>query len=113
MVEEHLGPVLRVAMPRAVRLYARGDTVHVVARCNNREFYCTYTLMSNHIHLLLQAPNIEALATLACCASDDLDPQHASVGTSTAKRSYDAVGCQRGVACPALGFECDTRQPPE
>jgi hypothetical protein len=29
----------QVAMPRAGRLYAPGGTVHVVARCNNREFY--------------------------------------------------------------------------
>ncbi len=60
--------------------------MHVVARCNNREFYFTtaddfalllahlrelvrkyevtvyaYTLMPNHIHLLLQAPTHEAL----------------------------------------------------
>jgi len=67
-------------------LVAPGSTVHVVARCNNREFYFTtsedfelllahlrelvrtyevtlyaYTLMSNHMHLLLQAPKAEAL----------------------------------------------------
>jgi putative transposase len=61
--------------------------VHVVARCNNREFYFTtpeeiatvlgklrgmardyeltlyaYTVMSNHIHLLLQAPGAGTLA---------------------------------------------------
>ena len=60
--------------------------MHVVARCNNREFYFTsaqdferllahlhargrtyevtvyaYTLMSNHLHLLVQAPTHEAL----------------------------------------------------
>ncbi len=69
---------LQIAMPRAPRIYAPGITVHVVARCNNREFYFrtnedfkilldhlyemsrdykvsifAYTLMSNHIHLLL------------------------------------------------------------
>ena len=85
-VEDLLGPVQRVAMPRAPRLVAPGSTVHVVARCNNREFYFTtpedfavllghlremvrtyevtlyaYTLMSNHIHLLLQAPTTDAL----------------------------------------------------
>ncbi len=32
-------PVLQIAMPRLPRLYARGGTMHVVARCNNREFY--------------------------------------------------------------------------
>jgi REP element-mobilizing transposase RayT len=77
--------VLRVAMPRGARLYAPGATVHVVARCNNREFYFTtredfavllahlrelvrtyevtlyaYTLMSNYVHLLLQAPKADA-----------------------------------------------------
>jgi hypothetical protein len=38
-VEDLLRPLLKVAMPRAGRLYAPGGTVHVVARCNNREFY--------------------------------------------------------------------------
>jgi putative transposase len=63
-----------------------GGTLHVVARCNNREFYFStaddfalllahlremirtfdvtlyaYTLMSNHIHLILQTPTHEAL----------------------------------------------------
>jgi putative transposase len=76
----------RVRMPRAPRLYAPGGTVHVVARCNNREFCLTaaqdfevlvahllemrrtyditlyaYTLMANHIHLLLRAPKLDAL----------------------------------------------------
>jgi putative transposase len=62
-------------MPRPPRLYAPEGTIHVVARCNNREFYFTttedfeilleyleemssfhgikifaYTLMSSHIH---------------------------------------------------------------
>ena len=79
--DDLLRPTLRVAMPRAACLYAPEGTVHVVARCNNREFCFTtpedfelllahlremirtsdvtlyaYTLMSNHIHLLLQAP---------------------------------------------------------
>ncbi len=74
-------------MPRAPRLYAPEATVHVVARCNNREFYFTtpedfatilgrlrgmvrdyeltlyaYTVMSNHVHLLLQAPRAGTLA---------------------------------------------------
>jgi putative transposase len=76
----------RVHMPRAPRLSAPGGTVHVVARCNNREFQLStaadfevlvahlremtrtyevtlyaYTLMANHIHLLLQAPKRDAL----------------------------------------------------
>ena len=79
-------PVLQVAMPRPPRLYAPGGTVHVVARCNNWEFYfttpedfevlldllrkmvsdygvrlCAYTLMSNHIHLLMEAPELDVL----------------------------------------------------
>ena len=32
-------PLPRVAMPRAPRLQVPGGTMHVVARCNNREFY--------------------------------------------------------------------------
>ena len=79
-------PLLEIAMPRSPRLYAPGGTMHVVARCNNREFYFGaredfqilldhlsemssaygvrlfgYTLMSNHIHLLLQSPDVDAL----------------------------------------------------
>lgn len=86
LVDDLLRPILRVAMPRAPRLYSPGGTVHVVARCNNREFYFAtpedfelllaylqelvrtyeitlyaYTLMSNHVHLLLQAPKLDAL----------------------------------------------------
>jgi putative transposase len=78
--------ILQVAMPRAPRIYAPGGTMHVVARCNNRESYFGvqkdfgifldhlgemsnaygvklfgYTLMSNHIHLLLQSPDADAL----------------------------------------------------
>ncbi len=85
-VDDLLGPEPRVAMPRAPRLIAPGGTMPVVARCNNREFYFTtpadsavlvshlrelirtyevtlyaYTLMSNHVHLLLQAPTHDAL----------------------------------------------------
>jgi putative transposase len=79
-------PVLQIAMPRLPRIYAPGWTMHVVARCNNREFYFAaqedfevlldhlgemssayevrlfaYTLMSNHIHLLLQSPAADIL----------------------------------------------------
>jgi hypothetical protein len=32
-------PILQIAMPRLPRLYAPWGTMHVVARCNNREFY--------------------------------------------------------------------------
>jgi putative transposase len=80
-------PVGRVGMPRLPRLHAPGGTVHVVGRCNNREFCFTtpadfqmlvarlgemartyevtlyaYTLMANHVHLLLQAPRADPLA---------------------------------------------------
>ena len=41
LVDDLLRPVRRVAMPRAPRLYTPGATIHVVARCNNREFYFT------------------------------------------------------------------------
>jgi putative transposase len=86
LAEDRLEPVLRVAVPQAPRLVAPGGTVHVVARCNNREFYFgtpedfevlvahlqemvrtyevtlyAYTLMSNHAHLLLQAPKLDTL----------------------------------------------------
>jgi len=79
-------PVLQIAMPRLPRLYAPGGTMHAVARCNNREFCFAapedfeilldhlgemrrayeirlfgYSLMSNHIHLLLQAPAADVL----------------------------------------------------
>jgi hypothetical protein len=39
LVEDLVRPVLGVAMPRAPRVVAPGGTIHVVARCNNREFY--------------------------------------------------------------------------
>ena len=86
LIDDLVRPVLRVLMPRAPRVVAPGGTIHVVARCNNREFYFTaaadfellvahlrelvrtyevtlyaYTLMSNHVHLLMQAPTHEAL----------------------------------------------------
>lgn len=86
LVDDLVRPVRRVRMPRAPRLVAPGGTVHVVARCNNREFYFAtvedfdlllahlgemirmyevvvyaYTLMSNHVHLLMQAPTHDAL----------------------------------------------------
>jgi putative transposase len=79
-------PLLQIAMPRPPRIYAPGATLHVVARCNNREFYFStredfeilldhlaemskayevklfaYILMSNHIHLLLEFPDADVL----------------------------------------------------
>jgi REP element-mobilizing transposase RayT len=86
MAADFVTPSGRVQMPRAPRLHAPGATVHVVARCNNREFCFTtaddfgvlrahlremartydltpyaYTLMANHVHVLLQAPKLDAL----------------------------------------------------
>ena len=80
-IDQLIRPGLCVQMPRLARVEAPGGTMHVVARCNNREFSFTtaadfevllahlrewiltyeltvyaYTLMSNHVHLLLQAP---------------------------------------------------------
>ena len=80
-------PAGRGAMPRLPRLHAPGGTVHVVGRCNNREFCCTTpvdfhmliahlaemartykvtlyasTLMANPIHLLLRARRRDPLA---------------------------------------------------
>lgn len=52
LVDDLLGPIRRVAMPRAARLYATGGTAHVVARCNNREFYFT-TTEDCGLHLIL------------------------------------------------------------
>ena len=39
--DKPLGNVLQIAMARAPRLYAPGETMHVVARGNNQEFYFT------------------------------------------------------------------------
>ena len=39
--EDEVRPVLQIAMPRLLRLYAPSGTMHVVARCNNREFHFT------------------------------------------------------------------------
>ncbi len=86
LVTDLLLPVTRVQMPRPPRLYDPGATVHVVARCNNRECWVTtdegfhvllahlremsrtyevpvyaYTLMANHVHLLVRAPARDAL----------------------------------------------------
>ena len=39
--DKPLGNVLQIAMARAPRPYAPGGTTHMVARCNNQEFYFT------------------------------------------------------------------------
>jgi hypothetical protein len=41
LVGDLVEPAVRVRMPRAPRAVAPGDTIHVVVRCNNREFYFT------------------------------------------------------------------------
>jgi REP-associated tyrosine transposase len=106
LAEDLLQPVLRVAMPRAPRLVAPGCTVHVVARCNNREFsfltpedfevllahlremvrtyevkVYAYMLMANHMHLLLQAPT-----------ANDLGSPLRWIMTETAKAFHKARG---------------------
>ena len=85
----------RVAMPRPPRPYVPEATVHVVARCNNREFsfatledFATVlgnhrgmvrddelaldasTVMSNHGYLLRQAPRASPLARLPALGPD-------------------------------------------
>ena len=37
--DDKVRPVFQIAMPRLPRIYAPGGTMHVVARCNHREFY--------------------------------------------------------------------------
>jgi len=39
--EDAVRPALQVAMPRLPRLYAPEGTMHMVARCNNRESWGT------------------------------------------------------------------------
>jgi hypothetical protein len=41
LVEDLVEPAVRVRMPRTPRVVAPGGTIHVVARCNNRECYFT------------------------------------------------------------------------
>jgi hypothetical protein len=65
-VEDLLRPVLRVAMPRAPRLYAPGGTVHVVARCNNRDFYFTtsedFELLLAHLREMVRTYEVTRYA---------------------------------------------------
>ncbi len=53
-----LRTVLQIAMPRAPRIYAPGITVHVVARCNNREFYFRtaedFEILLDHLHEVMK-----------------------------------------------------------
>ena len=53
LVEDRVGPALRGRMRRAPRVVAPGGTMHVVARCNNREFYFTtgedFALLLTHL----------------------------------------------------------------
>jgi putative transposase len=86
LTQDALEVPARVEMPRARRIYAPGSTMHVVVRCNNREFLIresedfecllarvremrrtygvtlyAYALMANHVHLLLRAPDRDPL----------------------------------------------------
>ncbi len=49
-----LKAALQIAMPRSPRIYAPGGTVHVVARCNNRDFYFhsdgDFEILLDHLH---------------------------------------------------------------
>jgi hypothetical protein len=58
LVNDIAEPALRVAMPRAPRLVAPGGTVHVVSRCNNREFSFTtpedFAVLLAHLHELVR-----------------------------------------------------------
>ena len=53
-IEGEVRPILQIAMPRSPRLYAPGGTMHVVARCNNREFYFTaaedFEILLDHLY---------------------------------------------------------------
>jgi hypothetical protein len=59
-------PVLQIAMPRAPRIYAPGGTVHVVARCNNREFYFTaaedFEVLLDHLRQMVRAYEMKLFA---------------------------------------------------
>ena len=49
-------PVFQIAMPRSPRLYAPGETMHVVTRCNNREFY--FGAQESHVHWIGQTSRL-------------------------------------------------------
>jgi len=59
-------PVLEIAMPRPPRIYAPGGTVHVVARCNNREFYFIapedFEVLLNHLREMVSTYEIRLFA---------------------------------------------------
>jgi REP element-mobilizing transposase RayT len=53
-------------MPRPPRIYAPGGTVHVVARCNNREFYFIapedFEVLLNHLREMVSTYEIRLFA---------------------------------------------------
>ena len=91
-VEELLGPVQRVAMPRAPRLVAPGGTVHVVARCDHREFYFTtpedFAVLLGHLRALVRTYEVTLYAyTLmsdpaSCCFGPPPTPSGVRSGGS-------------------------------
>ena len=65
---ENLGhPLPRVAMPRAPRMQVPGGTMHVVARCNNREFsFATaddFILLLAHLRELVRTYEAPSMRT--------------------------------------------------
>ena len=66
-VDESLGPVQRVQMPRAPRLHAPGSTVHLVARRNNGAFSFTtpedFQVLLAHLREPVRTYEVTALVT--------------------------------------------------
>jgi len=64
--DKPLGSALQIAMPRAPRLYAPGGTMHVVARCNNQEFYFTtpedFEILMDHLREMACAYEVTVFA---------------------------------------------------
>ena len=56
-------------MPRAPRVIARGGTMHVVTRCNNREFYVTaaadFEVLVSHLRELVRTYAVTVYAYMA------------------------------------------------
>ncbi len=64
-------PVPQIAMPRAPRIYAPGETVPVVARCNNREFNFTapeeFKVFLDHLREMARTYEVKLFGhTLMC-----------------------------------------------
>lgn len=79
-----LGPVLRAAIPRASRLIAPGGTVHVVARCNNRDFYLTSA--AGFQMLLAHLGEMRRTYQVTLCAYRLMDTPRSEYGTCRGQR---------------------------